>query len=134
MAQAILLVEDNEMVLNLARRCLDQDDRLAAVECVACATYAAAIAAYEELIGRDTPTGVVLVTDFDLDADHTGAEVIEELVRQGFTGPALIVSGRLEDRERKVAGLTVKVMAKPYPTAVLCDAVAALLAQLPEVE
>lgn len=134
MARAILLVDDEAQIRNMIGRILTPVARLAEAEFVVCATYAAAIAAYEELVNRDPPSQVVLVTDYDLDSGHTGDGVITELVRQGFTGPVLMVSGRWPSEPRVVAKLTITVIAKPFEMKGLRDAVAALMAELPEAE
>jgi|GEM_PF-4169688 len=131
----VLFVDDEVKIGEMVERILGHDPRLKGVECVTAATYAAAIAAYEELVGRKPPVRVVLVTDNDLDPGHTGVGLIEELVEQRhFTGPVMMVSGRLEDGVMVVAGRTVGVLAKPFERAVLCDAVAALLDRPPAEE
>lgn len=126
-SRVVLVVEDEEPIRRIVMQSFRRDERLAAAAYVACATYEGAVAVYEELVRDSTVRVATLVTDYNLDVGHTGDEVITALVERGFTGPVIMMSGRLEDGVREVAGLTVTVKKKPFRMDELCDAVAALI-------
>jgi PAS domain S-box-containing protein len=94
----VLLVDDDEGILRLARKSLER---------AGCVVFASAtLAAARESIGRDRPD--LLVLDYQLDGAETGLDFFRRLRREGVALPAILVTG-FTDESRVIEALRAGV-------------------------